>query len=67
LLVNALAAFDALVLWRRFDIAAVSMQMVERHMDSAIGAQVSGRDRRLSLLLVLLTSLILPLRFSRRG
>jgi NADH:ubiquinone oxidoreductase subunit 4 (subunit M) len=30
LLVNALAAFDALVLWRRFDIGAAGIQMLER-------------------------------------
>ena len=61
LLVNALAAFDALVLWRTFDIGAAGIQMVERHAwIPAIGAEYLVGIDGLSLLLVLLTSLILP-------
>jgi len=64
LLVNALAAFDALVLWWHFDIAAAGMQMVERHAwIPAIGAEYLVGIDGLSLLLVLLTSLILPFAF----
>ena len=64
LLVNALAAFDALVLWRHFDIAAAGMQMVERHAwIPAIGAEYLVGIDGLSLLLVLLTSLIVPFAF----
>jgi NADH-quinone oxidoreductase subunit M len=61
LLVNALAAFDALVLWRHFDIGAAGIQMVERHAwIPAIGAEYLVGIDGLSLLVVLLTSLILP-------
>src|SRR5206468_5640680 len=61
LLVNALAAFDALVLWRHFDIGAAGIQLVERHpWIPAIGAEYLVGIDGLSLLLVLLTSLILP-------
>jgi NADH-quinone oxidoreductase subunit M len=61
LLVNALAAFDALVLWRHFDIGAAGVQLVERHAwISAIGAEYLVGIDGLSLLLVLLTSLIIP-------
>src|SRR5882724_3364425 len=61
LLVNALAAFDALVLWRHFDIGAAGIQMVERHAwIPAIGAEYLVGIDGLSLLLVLLTSFILP-------
>jgi NADH-quinone oxidoreductase subunit M len=64
LLVNGLAAFDALVLWRQFDIGAAGIQMVERHAwIPAIGAEYLVGIDGLSLLLVLLTSLILPFAF----
>jgi NADH-quinone oxidoreductase subunit M len=64
LLVNGLAAFDALVLWRHFDIGAAGIQMVERHAwIPAIGAEYLVGIDGLSLLLVLLTSLILPFAF----
>jgi len=64
LLFNALAALEALVLWQHFDIRAASLQLVERHTwIPAIGAEyVVGIDG-LSLLLVLLTSLIIPFAF----
>jgi len=64
LLVNALAAFDALVLWRHFDIGAAGIQLVERHpWIPAIGAEYLVGIDGLSLLLVLLTSLIIPFAF----
>jgi NADH-quinone oxidoreductase subunit M len=64
LLVNALAALDALVLWRHFDIGAAGIQLVERHAwIPAIGAEYLVGIDGLSLLLVLLTSLIIPFAF----
>ncbi len=64
LLVNALAAFDALVLWQHFDIGTAGIQLVERHTwIPAIGAEYLVGIDGLSLLLVLLTSLIIPFAF----
>ncbi|KAF5408976.1 MAG: NAD(P)H-quinone oxidoreductase chain 4 1 [Candidatus Udaeobacter sp.] len=64
LLVNAVAAFDALALWRHFDIGAAGIQLVERHAwIPAIGAEYLVGIDGLSLLLVLLTSLIIPFAF----
>jgi NADH-quinone oxidoreductase subunit M len=64
LLVNALAALDSLVLWRHFDIGAAGIQLVERHAwIPAIGAEYLVGIDGLSLLLVLLTSLIIPFAF----
>jgi len=64
LLVNALAALDALVLWRHFDIGTAGIQLVERHAwIPAIGAEYLVGIDGLSLLLVLLTSLIIPFAF----
>ena len=61
LLINALAAFDALVMWRHFDIGTAGIQLVERHeWIPAIGAEYLVGIDGLSLLLVLLTSLIIP-------
>ena len=62
--VNALSAFDALMLWQKFDTHAAGLQIVERHeWLPAIGAEyLLGMDG-LSLLLVLLTSLIFPFAF----
>src|SRR5204862_5073192 len=61
LLFNALAAFDALVMWRHFDIGTAGLQLVERHeWIPAIGAEYLVGIDGLSLLLVLLTSLIIP-------
>src|SRR5882757_4207016 len=61
LLINALAAFDALVVWRHFDIGTAGIQLVERHeWIPAIGAEYLVGIDGLSLLLVLLTSLIIP-------
>jgi len=61
LVCNVLVALLAVILWYRFDTANGAVQMVERHpWIPAIGAEyVLGMDG-LSLLLVLLTSLILP-------
>ena len=64
LLFNALAALDALVLWQHFDIRTASLQLVERHTwIPAIGAEYLLGIDGLSLLLVLLTSLIIPFAF----
>jgi NADH-quinone oxidoreductase subunit M len=64
LLFNALAAFDAILLWRYFDIHATGLQLVERHSwIPAIGAEYIVGIDGLSLLLVLLTSLIVPFGF----
>jgi NADH-quinone oxidoreductase subunit M len=64
LLFNALAALDALLLWQHFDIHAVGVQLVERHeWIPAIGAEYLVGIDGLSLLLVLLTSLIVPFAF----
>src|SRR5436190_19403231 len=61
---NALTAFYALLLWQKFDTHAVGLQIVERHAwIPSIGAEyVIGVDG-LSLLLVLLTTLIIPFAF----
>jgi NADH-quinone oxidoreductase subunit M len=64
LLFNTLAAFDAVMLWRHFDIRAAGVQLVERHAwIPAIGAEYLVGIDGLSLLLVLLTSLIIPFAF----
>jgi NADH-quinone oxidoreductase subunit M len=64
LLFNALTAFEALVLWQHFDIRAAGIQLVERHAwIPAIGAEYLVGVDGLSLLLVLLTSLIIPFAF----
>jgi NADH-quinone oxidoreductase subunit M len=61
---NALAALLALILWRNFDSGAAGLQMVERHAwIPAIGAEYLVGIDGLSLLLVLLTSLIIPFAF----
>src|SRR5947208_691196 len=64
LIFNALVAFLALTLWRNFDSGAAGLQMVERHAwIPAIGAEYLVGVDGLSLLLVLLTSLIVPFAF----
>jgi NADH-quinone oxidoreductase subunit M len=64
LLFNALAAFDAVILWQHFDIRSAGVQLVERHAwIPAIGAEYLVGIDGLSLLLVLLTSLIIPFAF----
>jgi len=61
---NALTAILALFLWRNFDGAAAGLQLTERHTwIPAIGAEYLVGLDGLSLLLVLLTSLIIPLAF----
>jgi NADH-quinone oxidoreductase subunit M len=64
LLFNALTALDALLLWQHFDIQTVGVQLVERHAwMPAIGAEYLVGIDGLSLLLVLLTSLVIPFAF----
>jgi NADH-quinone oxidoreductase subunit M len=61
---NVLAAFDAVVLWQHFDIHAAGIQLVERHTwIPAIGAEYLVGIDGLSLLLLLLTSLVIPFAF----
>jgi NADH-quinone oxidoreductase subunit M len=64
LLFNGLAALSALLLWQHFDIHAAGIQLMERHAwIPAIGAEYLVGVDGLSLLLVLLTSLIIPFAF----
>jgi NADH-quinone oxidoreductase subunit M len=64
LIFNAFAAFLAFILWRNFDSGAAGLQMVERHAwIPAIGAEYLVGVDGLSLLLVLLTSFIIPFAF----
>jgi NADH-quinone oxidoreductase subunit M len=64
LLFNALAALDALLAWQHFDIHAAGLQLIERHAwIPAIGAEYLVGIDGLSLLLVLLTSLVVPFAF----
>src|SRR5438477_9932025 len=61
---NACTAILALILWRTFDATAVGLQLIERHAwIPAIGAEYLVGIDGLSLLLVLLTSLIIPFAF----
>ena len=61
---NALTAILALILWRNFDAATIGLQLIERHAwIPAIGAEYLVGIDGLSLLLVLLTSLIIPFAF----
>jgi len=61
---NALTAILALILWRNFDAATIGLQFVERHAwIPAISAEYLVGIDGLSLLLVLLTSLIIPFAF----
>jgi NADH-quinone oxidoreductase subunit M len=64
LMFNAIAAGCALGLWRKFDAAATGLQFLERHVwIPAINAEYLVGVDGLSLLLVLLTSLIIPFAF----
>jgi NADH-quinone oxidoreductase subunit M len=64
LLFNALAAFYALMLWQKFDSHAAGLQIVERHAwIPSIGAEYLVGLDGLSLLLVFLTTLIIPFAF----
>jgi NADH-quinone oxidoreductase subunit M len=64
LIFNAISAGCAFALWRNFDATASGLQLVERHAwIPAIGADYLVGVDGLSLLLVLLTSLIVPFAF----
>jgi len=64
LIFNTITATLALMLWRNFDATATGLQMVERHVwIPAIGAEYLLGIDGLSLLLVLLTSIIIPFAF----
>jgi len=64
LIFNAITATLALMVWRNFDATATGLQMVERHIwNPAIGAEYLVGVDGLSLLLVLLTSIIIPFAF----
>jgi NADH:ubiquinone oxidoreductase subunit 4 (chain M) len=61
LMFNIISAGCALALWRNFDATATGLQFVERHAwIPAINAEYLVGVDGLSLLLVLLTSLIIP-------
>ena len=67
LIFNAISAACAVGLWRKFDATATGMQFVERHAwIPAINAEYLVGVDGLSLLLVLLTSLIVPFAFLAR-
>ncbi|PYJ39797.1 MAG: NADH-quinone oxidoreductase subunit M, partial [Verrucomicrobia bacterium] len=67
LMFNVISAACALGLWRKFDATATGMQFVERHAwIPAINAEYLVGVDGLSLLLVLLTSLIVPFAFLAR-
>jgi NADH-quinone oxidoreductase subunit M len=64
LMFNIISLGCALALWRNFDAAATGLQFVERHAwIPAINAEYLVGIDGLSLLLVLLTSLIIPFSF----
>src|SRR5881296_2996632 len=64
LMFNVISAVCALALWRNFDATAAGLQFVERHIwIPAVGAEYLVGIDGLSLLLVLLTSLIVPFAF----
>ena len=64
LMFNGISAACALALWRNFDATAAGLQFVERHeWIPAVGAEYLVGIDGLSLLLVLLTSLIIPFAF----
>ena len=61
LIFNGITAALAFVLWRNFDATSVGLQLIERHTwIPAIGAEYLVGIDGLSLLLVLLTSLVVP-------
>ena len=67
LMFNIISAGCALALWRKFDANATGLQFVERHpWIPAINAEYLVGVDGLSLLLVLLTSLIIPFAFLAR-
>jgi NADH-quinone oxidoreductase subunit M len=67
LIFNAMSSVCALGLWQKFDATATGLQFVERHAwIPAIDAEYLVGVDGLSLLLVLLTSLIVPFAFFAR-
>jgi len=67
LIFNAISAACAVGLWRKFDATATGLQFVERYVwIPAINAEYLVGADGLSLLLVLLTSLIVPFAFFAR-
>jgi NADH-quinone oxidoreductase subunit M len=67
LIFNVISVGCALALWRKFDANATGLQFVERHpWIPAINAEYLVGVDGLSLLLVLLTSLIIPFAFFAR-
>jgi NADH-quinone oxidoreductase subunit M len=64
---NIISAASALALWRKFDATATGLQLVERHTwIPAINAEYLLGVDGLSLLLIILTSLIIPFAFFAR-
>ena len=64
LIFNIISAECALAVWRNFDTSATGLQFVERHAwIPAINAEYLVGVDGLSLLLVLLTSVIIPFAF----
>ena len=67
LISNAISAACALGLWQKFDASAAGLQFIERHAwIPAINAEYLVGIDGLSLLLVLLTSLVVPFAFLAR-
>jgi NADH-quinone oxidoreductase subunit M len=65
LIFNALTAFYALMIWQKFDTATPGLQLMERHAwIPSIGAEYLLGVDGLSLLLVLLTTLVVPFAFA---
>jgi NADH-quinone oxidoreductase subunit M len=65
LIFNALSGFYALMLWQKFDYSAPGLQIVERHpWIPSIGAEYLVGVDGLSLLLVFLTTIIVPFAFA---
>src|SRR5206468_1549975 len=61
---NGLSFFYALMLWQKFDTTAAGLQLIERHTwIPSIGAEYLVGIDGLSLLLVLLTSIVVPFAF----
>jgi NADH-quinone oxidoreductase subunit M len=64
LMFNVISAGSAFMLWRNFDAAGTGLQLIERHVwIPAIDAEYLVGVDGLSLLLVLLTSLVIPFAF----
>jgi NADH-quinone oxidoreductase subunit M len=64
LMFNVISAGSAFMLWRNFDATGTGLQLIERHVwIPAIDAEYLVGVDGLSLLLVLLTSLVIPFAF----